>query len=191
MCPQSGSDRPLLAPPTDVSVADPAVAAPSSGTTVELGVRSLSAAVQPLLDETLRSLEGADVDRVAVAVWGRSFDPTGPAAATDPGRHLADRLEAFRRWAAENGASFGPFFRTRAVRRLAGGTETRVDLPTVTLAEYRDGVLAFVAPCWLGGRHHTVLDRAERLAGGDQRAAVSVALPERVEPGGTGARVRT
>lgn len=191
MTPHSDADQPPLAPPADVSVADGPDAA--SGTTVEVRVRSLSDDVQPLLDETLRRLREADgVDAVRVAVWGRSFDPTGPAAATDPGRALAGRLEAFRRWADENGASFGPFFRPRTVDRLTGETCTRVDLPTVALAEYCDGDLAFVAPCRLGGRYHSVLDRADRLAAGEPRSATSVDVPERVGPAdGNGAPVRT
>jgi len=187
------ADRPLLAPPADVSVADRADADVASGTTVEVCVRSLSEDVQPLLDETLGRLREADaVDEVRVTVWGRSFDPTGAAAATDPGRALAGRLEAFRQWAAENGASFGGFFRPRTVARLTGEAGTRVDLPTVTLAEYRDDELAFVTPCRIDGRFHTVLGRADRIACGESRSAAAVDLPERVEPDAKGgASVRT
>lgn len=194
MPPHSTADRLTLAPPTDVSVADRSDHdGPAGETTVEVCVRSLSGDVQPLLDETLQRLDGAgDVDRVRVVVWGRSFDPAGPAAATGPGRALAARLETFRLWAAANGASFGPFFRARTVDGLTGGTSTRIDLPTVTLAEYRDGDLAFVAPCRLDGRYHAVLDRAERLAGGEHRSATAVEAPDRVDPPGeNGASVRT
>lgn len=189
-----GADQLTLAPPAEVSVADRNVPEePGSGPTVELYVRSLSDDVQPLLDETLRRLrEAEDVEEVGVTVYGRSFDPTGPAVATEPGRALADRLEAFRRWASENGASFGPFFRARTVERLADETCTRVDLPTVTLAEYRGGELAFVAPCRLGERHHSVLDRARRLAAGQRPEVASVDLHERSEPTGEdGTPVRT
>lgn len=191
MTPYSDADQTLLAPPADVSVADGADVA--SGTTVEVCVRSLSEDVQPLLDETLSRLREADaVDEVRVTVWGRSFDPTGAAATTAPGRALAGRLEAFRQWAAENGASFGWFFRPQTVDRLTGGVGTRVDLPTVTLAEYRDGELAFVTPCRLDGRFHTVLGRAERIAGGESRSAAAVDSPERAEPDAKGgASVRT
>lgn len=191
---QPGADQLTLAPPAEVSVADRNVPEePGSGPTVELYVRSLSDDVQPLLDETLRRLrEAEDIEEVGVTVYGRSFDPTGPAADTEPGRVLADRLEAFRRWASENGASFGPFFRARTVDGITGGTSTRIDLPTVTLAEYRDGDLAFVAPCRLDGRYHAVLDRAERLAGGEHRSATAVEAPDRVDPSGeNGASVRT
>jgi hypothetical protein len=185
------ADQPPLAPPADASVADGADVA--SGTTVEVPVRSLSEDVQPLLDETLSRLREADaVEEVRVTVWGRSFDPTGAAAATDPGRALAGRLEAFRRWAAENGASFGRFFRPRTVDRLTGDVGTRVDLPTVTLAEYRDGELAFVTPCRLDGRFHTVQGRADRIAAGESRSAASGDLSDRVDPGAKGgASVRT
>lgn len=192
MTSHSDADQPLLAPPTDVSVADRDGDDAASRTTVEVYVRSLSEEVQPLLDETLRRLRAAgDVGEVCVVVWGRSFDPTGAAAGTDPGRALADRLRAFRQWAAENGASFGPFFRARTVDRLTGETYTRVDLPTVTLAEYLEGELAFVAPCWLGEHHHTVLDRAERLAAGESRSATAVEAPDRADPPGeNGASIR-
>ena len=194
MTPHFTSDQRLLAPPADGSVADRGASEePTAGTTVEVCVRSLAADVQPLLDETLGRLrEADDVDEIGVTVYGRSFDPTGPAAVTGPGRALADRLAAFRRWASENDASFGPFFRAQAVDRLEGGSCTRVDLPTVTLAEYRDGDLVFVAPCRLAGRHHSVLDRADRLATGEVRSATAVGVPERVAPGdGNGAPVRT
>jgi hypothetical protein len=193
MPPTPEADQLSLAPPTDVSVADRnAVEEPVAGTAVELCVRSLSEEVQPLLDETLDRLDAAEVEPVDVVVWGRSFDPTGTAATTDFGRSLADRIETFRRWETENDASFAPFFRARTVDRLTDETCTRVDLPTVTLAEYRDGELAFVAPCRLAGRHYTVLDRAERLADGEHRSATPVPVPEGVEPGrGNGAPVRT
>lgn len=190
---QLGADQPPLAPPADVSVADRSVPEESvPGTTVELGVRSLSDEVQPLLDETLRRLRGTDeVDEVGVRVYGRSFDPTGQAAATEPGRALADRLEAFREWARESDASFGPFFRARTVERLVGETCTRVDLPTVTLAEFRGGDLAFVAPCRIGDRHYGVLDRVRGLAAGEQGVG-AVELPDGIDPaGGDGASVRT
>ena len=193
---QSGADQPSLAPPAEISVADRnAPKEPASSTTVELCVRSLSDDVQPLLDETLRRLREAEtVDEVEVTVFGRAFDPTGPAAVTETGRALADRLDAFRRWAGENDASFGPFFRARTVERLTGGACTRVDLPTVTLAEYREGELAFVAPCRLGERQHGVLDRARRLADGERPevTVTAVGLDERTEPAGEdGTPVRT
>jgi hypothetical protein len=194
MTPRPDADQPPLAPPTEVSIADHGDTGRStSETTVEVCVRSLSDDVQPLLDETLRRLRAADdVETVEVSVWGRSFDPTGPAAATGPGRALADRLEAFRRWADENGASFGPFFRPNTVCRLTGETCTRVDLPTVVLAEYRDGDLAFVAPCRLGDRYYSVLDRAGRLAADESRSAARGDVPERVDPAdGNGTPVRT
>ena len=191
---QSGDNQPPLAPPAEVSVADRgANEEPASGTTVELCVRSLSDEVQPLFGEALRRLRGAEaVDEVAVAVYGRSFDPTGPAAATEPGRALADRLESFREWANENGASFGPFFRARRVERLAGEACTRVELPTVTLAEYREGDLVFVAPCHLDERHYTVLDRVRRLTAGERTATVIGHVGDRSEPvGEDGTTVRT
>lgn len=198
MIPHSDADRPPLGPSADVSVTDGPEAESTPGTTVEVWVRSLSDGVQPLLDGTLRRLREADgVEAIDVAVWGRSFDPTGPAAATDPGRALANRLEAFRRWAAENDASFDPFFRPRTVEGLAGEACTRVDLPTVALAEYRDGDLAFVSPCRLGGRYRPVLERAERaeraerLAADDPRTATAVQVAEGVESAGGNRSVRT
>jgi hypothetical protein len=191
---QPGDDQPPLAPPAEVSVADRgSPERPASGTTVELCVRSLSDEVQPLFGEALRRLRGAEaVNEVAVAVCGRSFDPTGPAAATEPGRALADRLESFRDWADENGASFGRFFRARTVERLAGEPCTRIELPTVTLAEYREDDLAFVTPCHLGERHYTVLDGVRRLTADDRTTPAIDRVGERAEPAGEdGTTVRT
>lgn len=186
-------ERPPLAPPAEVSISGQGDSDDSvSSRTVEICVRSLSDEVQPLLEETLRLLrETSDVDEVNVVVWGRCFDPTGPAADTTVGRALADRLESFREWAAANGASFGPFFRTRTVRQLTGQTCTRVDLPTVALAEYHDGELAFVAPCRIDDRYHHILDRVRAIVEGEPVSTASEE-PRTFEPTGeNGASIRT
>lgn len=187
-------ERPPLARPTDVSISDRGATDDSTpGRTVEVCVRSLSDEAQPLLDETLRCLwDSSGVDEVSVVVWGRSFDPTGLAAATGAGRALTDHLETFREWASVNGASFGPFFRAQTVERLTGDAYTRVELPTVALVEYRDDELAFVAPCRIGERYYGVLDRVRSLAAGTTGHATAVGPPDHVEPSGeNGASIRT
>jgi hypothetical protein len=194
MARRSDDERPPLAPPAAVSISDRGVLDDDApGRTVEVCVRSLSEEAQPLLDDTLRRLRASDeVQEVSVVVWGRSFDPTGPAAATGTGRALADRLETFREWAAVNGVSFGPFFSAHTVERLTGGAYTRVELPTVTLAEYRDDELAFVSPCWMGDRYHGVLDRVGDVEAGTAGPATAVEPTDSFEStGGHGASIRT
>lgn len=194
MARRSDDERPPLAPPAGVSISDRGVLDDdNSSRSVEVCVRSLSEEAQPLLDEALRRLRASDeVQEVSVVVWGRSFDPTGPAAATDTGRALADRLESFREWAAVNGASFGPFFSAHTVERLTGGAYTRVELPTVTLAEYRDGDLAFVSPCWMDDRHHGVLGRVAAVVAGTAGLTPAVEPADSFEStGGRGASIRT
>ena len=194
MYPGDGT-RPL-APPLDVSATDPHEPT-NAGVTVEVGVRSLSDEVRPLLDETLELLETARrrgvVEELRVAVWGRCFDPTAPAATTPAGRRLAEQVDAFREWAAANGVTFGPYFRTeRLVDHFTDTTPTRIRVPTVTHAEYRGRTLGFVAPCSTGGRYYGVLDRAATLAAGPNGRTGAADRSAPVEPtGGDGASIRT
>lgn len=155
-------------PPTERSVAPPAGDSGDPRVTVELGVRSLAADCQPLLDRTVRSLEDAitrgAVDDYEVTILGSSFDPTSSAASTSAGRSIEELVTSVREWAVREGASLGPYFTHEEVERpLLDDRYARVQFPTLCLAEFHDDELAFVAPCRVDGRMVGVLDRVEEL----------------------------
>lgn len=137
--------------------------------TVELYVRSLAPASSHSCQESvLERLEWlASRGHVAdfeVHVWGSRFDPSGASARTVAGRFVRERLATFTEWADRNGLSIRTFFDERPVRSSVTGEDyTAVVLPTMTLAEYVDGELEFVAPCSDGETVHTVEDRLAEL----------------------------
>lgn len=134
---------------------------------VELFVRSLSGASRtPANDhlETLRSLADNGAFDLTVSVWGREVELKTAVARTAPGRHVLDRVAAFRSWAEEEGVDLEPFFRTREVHSdLTGQTYTTLVLPATCLAEYRGDELVRVAPFATGTAVHSVADHVDRL----------------------------
>jgi hypothetical protein len=137
---------------------------------VELHVRSLAPRAgrrrQNAVIDRLDDLESAGrIDEFAVDVWGRQVGLSSAAARTDAGRFVLDRVAEFREWADETGRSVASFFETRRVdSELSGDQYTALVLPSLTLAEYRGGDLAHVAPCSDGGEVTTVSDRIDVLA---------------------------
>jgi len=137
---------------------------------VELHVRSLAPRAgkrqQERVIDRLDRLESAGhVDELSVDVWGRQVELSSAAARTDAGRFVLDRVDAFREWAAETGRSVESFFRTRRVEStITDESYAALVLPSLTLAEYRDGDLAHVAPCTDGDEVTTVADRLDVLA---------------------------
>ncbi|MFD1585748.1 HTH domain-containing protein [Halorientalis brevis] len=138
--------------------------------TVDLHVRSLAPraghAQQNVAIERLDDLESADrIEAFNVHVWGHQISLSTAAANTDAGQFVLDRVEQFRSWAAETGRSVDSFFETRRVESEIMDEEyAALVLPSLTLAEYRDGDLAFVAPCSDDGSVCTVEDRIDVLA---------------------------
>lgn len=137
---------------------------------VELHVRSLAPRAggrqQERVIDRLDHLESAGrVDEATVDVWGRQVGLSSAAARTDAGRYVLDRVESFREWADETGRSVESFFETRRVSSDITDEEyVALVLPSLTLAEYRDGDLAYVAPCSDGDEVTTVPDRLDVLA---------------------------
>lgn len=137
---------------------------------VELHVRSLAPRAgqrqQDSVIERLDRLEsGGLVDEFSVDVWGRQVRLSSAAAQTDAGRFVLDRVDAFREWADDTGRSVASFFETRRVESAITDEEyVALVLPSLTLAEYRDGDLAYVAPCTDGDEVTTVADRLDVLA---------------------------
>jgi hypothetical protein len=140
---------------------------------VELHVRSLAPRAggrqQDRVIDRLDHLESVGrVDEVAIDVWGRQVGLSSAAARTDAGRYVLDRVESFREWAAETGRSIESFFETRRVEsEITDEKYVALVLPSLSLAEYRDGDLAYVAPCSDGGEVTTVPDRLDVLSASD------------------------
>lgn len=142
----------------------------SEGTlTVDLHVRSLAPgpgqSQQERVIERLDDLEtGGYVDEFTVNVWGRQVSLSSAVARTDAGQFVLDRVEEFREWAAGTDRSIDSFFETRRVESSITDQEyAALVLPALTLAEYRDGDLAYVAPCTDGETVVTVEDRLDTL----------------------------
>jgi hypothetical protein len=138
--------------------------------TVELHVRSLAPRAghtqQEAAIERLDRLESRGrVDEFSVNVWGHQVSLSTAAARTDAGQFVLDRVEEFREWAEETGRSVDSFFETRRVSsEIMDEDFAALVLPAVTLAEYREGELSFVAPCSDGESVCTVADRIDVLA---------------------------
>jgi acyl dehydratase len=137
---------------------------------VELHVRSLAPRAgkrqqERIIDRLGRLASAGRIDELSVDVWGRQVDPSSAAAQTDAGRYVLDHVDAFRAWAEETGRSVESFFETRHVdSAITDEQYSALVLPTLTLAEYRDDELAYVAPCRDGDEITTVADRLDVLA---------------------------
>lgn len=140
----------------------------TSTKTLELYVRSLSPpASTAQLDAVLDRLDDLEAtDRIAsysVHVWGKQVRPTTADQST-VSSDIHDRLTTFRAWAEREGMALAPSFRTKDVRlSFTDEAYTVVILPVMTLAEYVDDDLTFVAPCTDGETVYTVHDRLEAL----------------------------
>lgn len=131
-----------------------------TGVDLELYVRSLAPTGgepdRTALVEQVRAAAEQGGGEAEVVVWGRAV----PADSDHP---LADRLAQFRTWAADTGA------RLVGVEECTTGSladEKRhvTRLPSVALAEYRDGELVAVTPHERDGAIRTVADHLGALA---------------------------
>jgi len=135
---------------------------------VELFLRSLAPetarAEQDDLIERLQWLEADGRLRTfEVHVCGACLCPSTAAADTDTGRFLLARFEQFESWAAERDRSLVGVRRRCVESSLAGDTVSGLSLPRMTLAEFVDGEVRFVAPS-AGSSTTTVRDRLDVLA---------------------------
>lgn len=134
-----------------------------------LGPRAGSHGRQSAVIERLDRLDGSElVDATAVRVWGDSVCVSECCSRNGAVRAIRDEIERFRQWAAEKRhVSVG--FQRRAVDSSI--TDERfevVDLPTMCLAVYADGVLEGVFPATVGDEEwgiDTYLDWFERTRG--------------------------
>lgn len=155
---------------------------------VELAVRTLappgSGGRQREVIERLLSMEERGVvDAVDVNVWGQRVGLTGPDAGTDHGRAVVERVEAFRSWAGEHGVSVEEFFPIRTAHSaITDESVTALELPSMVLAEYRDGDLHWVSPCAEADTVHSVDDRLSTLDPESDRERSGPAPRTRVAP---------
>jgi len=154
---------------------------------VELAVRTLSpdggGNHQAELIERLRDLERrGGIDEFSVEVWGKRVGLTNADAGTDHGRRVVETVESFREWADDRDLAVGTFFRTRRVEnRITGESYTALELPSMALAEYRDGDLHRMGPCLdpETGETRSVVDRVEAIEAdhGDRTAGTETPPP--------------
>lgn len=119
-------------------------------------------------------------------LWGKRIRPNTPEARTEVGREVLERVEQFRAWARDEDRSLRPFVQDRA-----RGDEMEVLLPTMALAEYRNGDLAFVSPCADDEEGFTVFDRLEALAAEPPETSRSDASAEDDDASGSTGAGRT
>jgi hypothetical protein len=108
-----------------------------------------------------------DEDRLAdltVRMWGKKLRRSSAATYTEEGQVVVERFETFREWAAAEDRSLTPFFEERAEScEFTGESDDVIVLPSVALAEFRDGDLVHLAPHVDGDRRVSVEDRIDEL----------------------------
>lgn len=133
---------------------------------IELFCRSLAPSTgrqeQERVVKRLRTLDETDRIRgFEVVLCGECVCPRAATAETDPGERLLDRYDAFQTWAEETGRELGGFEKRATKSMLTGTTVTGIVFPRLTLAEYREGELTFVAPSRDGSDGTSVADRLD------------------------------
>lgn len=138
----------------------------TSSPRVELYVRSLAPTqareTQNEVVTRLRRLgeEGRIADH-EVALCGECVCPNAATATTEVGQRLLSRYDEFQSWAADRDRDLVGFEERDTNSMLTDTTVTGIVFPRLTLAEYQDGNLAFVAPSRNGSATTAVLDRLE------------------------------
>jgi hypothetical protein len=133
---------------------------------LELLLRSLAPVdarpAQERLVSRLQSLDDEDrIKGVDYTLCGECLCPSLNTAETDIAAFLLERYERFEAWAEENGRELVGFEERDTESLLTGATVTGIVFPRITLAEYREGSLTFVAPSTNGTEQTTVADRLE------------------------------
>lgn len=137
------------------------------GPRVEVYLRSLAPTTardeQERVLARLERLEArGDVAGYSVELCGECVCRSSVAARSTVGRRLLERYEQFAAWAAERDRELVGFDRLDTTSLLTGTEVTGVVFPRLTVAEFRDGELDFVAPSTNGTATTTVLERLER-----------------------------
>jgi len=139
---------------------------------VELYVRSLlpgqSRERQNEIIDRLQDLEAEGVvDEFTVLVWGKHAPATPADARTDAGLFALNRVAVFTEWAEQNGLGVETHFdRRRTDSSITAESYDALTFPVMTLAEYHDDDLTFVAPATGTDHQFSVGDRVDTLAAG-------------------------
>lgn len=133
---------------------------------LELYVRSLAPTdareSQERVVERIQRL--AEHDRIAgfeVVLCGDCVCPTAATADTEPGSRLLSRYDTFESWADEHDSELVGFEHKDVRSLLTDSNVTGIVYPRMTLAEFRNGALTYVAPSRNGTERTSVLDRLE------------------------------
>lgn len=133
---------------------------------IELYVRSLAPGQsREYQEDILGRLESLDsegrISGFEVVLCGECVCPSLKTAETDIGSRLVGRYEAFQQWAQTQDRELPGFEEKHTESLLTDTTITGVVFPRLTLAEYQEAELTFVAPSTNGTRQTSVLDRLE------------------------------
>lgn len=133
---------------------------------VELYLRSLAPSEgrdqQEAVMQTLNGLaEAGRIEGVEVTVCGECVCPSLAAAETAVGERLLRRYASFEQWADEADRDLVGFEERNTTSLLTDTEITGIVFPRLTLAEYDESDLAFVAPSRNGVDTTSVLDRLE------------------------------
>lgn len=142
---------------------------PSDEHRVELYVRSLAATPsqtnhEAVIDRLEQFVDEGIVDEYTVQIWGKKVAMESPAAQTETGQFIHERLKKFRHWASVNQLSITSFFERQDVESsITGEQYTAIVLPTLTLAEFDGDSLRGMAPCTDGDTVYTVFDLLDAI----------------------------
>jgi hypothetical protein len=133
---------------------------------VEVFVRSLAPVEgrqqQEEVIETLRSLEQAgEITGFDLLLCGDCVCPSLSTSESDVGARLLGRYDLFREWAKTEGRELIGFEHRDTESLLTGTEVTGIVFPRITLAEFRDGALTYVAPSSNGAEQTTVFERLQ------------------------------
>lgn len=134
---------------------------------VELYLRSLApTASRAPQDEIVRRLEDLEaagkIRGYTVRLCGDCVCPEAATADSEPGRRLLSRYRSFEAWAGEHDRELSSFEERDIDSLLTGTSITGIVFPQITLAEFEDGDLTFVAPSSNGADETSVRERLER-----------------------------
>lgn len=133
---------------------------------VEVYLRSLAPTdirdTQEQVVETLRTLDDEGrIKGVDYTLCGECVCPSLRTAETDIAKTLLRRYESFEEWADSNDRELVGFEKRDTESLLTGTSVTGIVFPRLTLAEFRNGDLTFVAPSSNGTEQTSVDDRLD------------------------------
>jgi len=133
---------------------------------VELYVRSLAPTdIRDKQEQIVKQLQSLDeegrIKGTDFTLCGDCVCPSLQTAETDVAKLLLDRYKSFEQWAEKNDREPVGFEERDTESLLTGTTVTGIVFPRLSLAEYRNGELTFVAPSANGTDKTNIIDRLE------------------------------